>query len=83
MTRVVEHWPLTVAFQSLMVGRMTEEIHFEVYRSTSWEANMRYLLFRVALSIEFSLFKELDPEARIETELQTRCFPDNTTDANA
>lgn len=35
------------------------------------------------LSIEFGMFMELDPEVRIETEPQTRCFPDKTTDANA
>jgi hypothetical protein len=37
----------------------------------------------VVLSIEFGMFMELDPEARIETESQTRRFPDKTTDANA
>lgn len=72
MTRVVEHWPLTVAFLGLMVGGMAEMIHCEVYRSTSRTTNRRYLLLRVTLSIEPSVLLELDPETRIETELQTR-----------
>lgn len=81
MTRVIEHWPLAVAFLGLMVGGMAEMIHCEVYRSTSRTTNRRYLLFIVTLSIESSVFLERDPEVRIETELQTRCFPNKTTDS--
>ncbi|KAH7185461.1 uncharacterized protein B0J16DRAFT_320240 [Fusarium flagelliforme] len=72
---------VSFAFLGLMVGGMAEMIHCEVYRSTSRTTNRRYLLLRITLSIEPSVLLELDPETRIETELQTRCFQDKTTDA--